>query len=180
MGYETETKVLGVDKEAVAKALKSIGASKVLDTRYSVDWFRVKGVKEGEDLWYLRIRRKSNGPAEVTWKGKSDKLGVSRKHKEINFSIAEPDELAALFAELGLELYAHQDKDRISWTYKDWRFDLDQYPGMDAYLEIEGISETHIQEAIQMLNLNDHETSAEGERVLIQKKYGLDWYSMRF
>ena len=81
---------------------------------------------------------------------------------------------------MGLERYAHQEKYRISWLYKRWRFDLDQYPGMPAYLEIEGYSGKHIRQALELLGLSGHKTSSEGERILIQKEYGLNWYDMRF
>lgn len=116
----------------------------------------------------------------MTWKGKSDKLGISRKHREINFYIQEPDKLSELFEAIGLEQYARQEKYRTSWTYQDWRFDLDEYPGMPPYLEIEGSSEESIQDAVITLELTGHQTSQEGERMLIQKEYNLDWYNMSF
>ena len=62
----------------------------------------------------------------------------------------------------------------------DWQFDLDQYPNMPAYLEIEGKHEEHIQEILKKLGLEGHEYSLEGERILIEKKYGLNWNEMRF
>ncbi len=92
----------------------------------------------------------------------------------------EPEKLSDLFEELGLEKYAHQEKDRVSFTLKDWQFDIDQYPKMSAYMEIEGKSEEHIHEALKLLHLENNKTSAQGERILIQETYGLDWYNMRF
>lgn len=178
--HEVETKILNVDEGKIISKLAELGARKVLDTKLSVNWFWPKGSKEGQTGWYLRIRTYSNGESEVTWKGKSEVLGASRKHKEINFLISEPKKLTDLFVELGLEKYAYQEKYRKSWVKEDWRFDFDQYPEMPAYLEIEGRDEEHIQRAIVLLDLQGNKTSAEGERVLIQKEYGLDWYDMRF
>src|SRR3989338_9735025 len=106
MAHEIETKVLDIDSEEIKKRLLSLGAKKIQNTRLIVDWYRPKGIKEGEDPWFLRIRSNSAGEREVTWKAKSDILGTARKHKEINFKIAEPTKLADLFAELGLEQYA--------------------------------------------------------------------------
>jgi adenylate cyclase class 2 len=180
MAHEIETKVLDIDASNIKNALNSLGAKKIQETRLVVDWFRIKGVKEGEDPWFLRIRSNSEGKYEVTWKAKSDIIGKVRKHKEINFNIQEPEKLGDLFEELGLEKYAHQEKDRTSFSYKDWQFDIDQYPKMPAYLEIEGISEEHVKEAIDLLGLGDNPTWAKGERILIQDTYGLDWYDMRF
>ena len=180
MSHEIETKVLDIDSDAIQKKLVSLGAKKTQSTRLVVDWYRLKGVVEGEDPWFLRIRSYSDGRHEVTWKAKSDILGTARKHKEINFLIEDHKNLADLFEEIGLERYAHQEKDRLSFALKDWSFDIDQYPRMPAYLEIEGNSEEHVNEAVQLLGLKDHDTWAKGERILIQDTYKLDWYDMRF
>lgn len=180
MPHEIETKVLDIDTEEIKTKLERFGAEKILETRLSVDWYRTRGTKEGEDPWFLRIRSTAEGIHEVTWKAKSDILGTARKHKEINLTIGDPVKLSQIFLEIGLEKYAHQEKDRASFQYKDWRFDMDKYPGMPAYLEIEGVSEEHVKEAIALLGIEKNRTWAEGERTLIQKIYGLDWYQMKF
>ncbi len=180
MPHEIETKVLDIEVPATVNKLAKLGAKKIKATRLAVTWYRFSGVKEGEDPWFLRIRSNSEGVNEVTWKAKSDVLGVARRHKEINFNIAEPEKLADLFLELGLEAYAYQEKDRTSFVLKDWQFDLDEYPNMPAFLEIEGISEVHVKEAITLLGLEKNKTWAKGERILIQEVYGLDWYAMKF
>ncbi|MCF7834284.1 MAG: CYTH domain-containing protein [Candidatus Pacebacteria bacterium] len=180
MAYEIETKVLDIDSLDIKQKLIDLGAKKIQETRLVVDWYRILGIKEGEDPWFLRIRSNSSGGHEVTWKAKSDILGVARKHKEINFEINEPEKLADLFEELGLEKYGHQEKDRTSFVYKDWQFDIDQYPKMPAFLEIEGKSEESVREAMKILGIEKNPTWAKGERILIQDTYGLDWYDMRF
>lgn len=180
MPHEIETKVLDIDAEEIKMKVIALGAEKTQETRLIVHWYRFKGVKEGEDPWFLRIRSNSEGKHEVTWKAKSDILGTVRKHKEINFNIAEPEKLADLFEELGLEKYAEQEKDRTTFNLKDWTFDIDQYPNMPAYMEIEGNSNEHVEEAMKLLGVEGHKTWAKGERILIQDTYGLDWYKMVF
>jgi adenylate cyclase, class 2 len=180
---EIETKVLEIDKEELIRTFESLGAQKVSDTKLIAEWYQPKGFvreKENTVAWYLRIRGNEDGYTEVTWKGKSDVLGVSRKHKEINLKVEDREKIRDLFKEIGLEPCAYQEKFRTSWHYKDWQFDLDQYPDMPAYLEIEGNSEEHIRQAIKLLKLEEYQTSSEGERVLIQEKYNLNWYDMRF
>jgi len=180
MAHEIETKVLDINSEEVERGLLALGAKKTKETRLIVDWYRPIGTKEGEDPWFLRVRSNSDGVSEVTWKAKSDIIGKVRKHKEINFHIPEPEKLGDMFEEIGLEKYAHQEKDRRSFQYMDWVFEVDLYPGMPAFLEIEGKSEEHIKEAMQLLNIGDNRTWTDGERTLIQDIYGLDWYDMRF
>lgn len=180
MAHEIETKVLDIDSYRIQKELLNLGAKKTKETKLVVDWYRPKGTREGEDLWFLRIRSNSEGINEVTWKAKSDILGKVRKHKEINFNVPEPEKLEDLFEELGLEKYAHQEKKRVSFEYKDWIFEIDDYPGMPAFLEIEGNSEEHIKEAMQLLDIENNRTWTDGERTLIQDVFSLDWYDMKF
>ncbi|MFA6314831.1 MAG: CYTH domain-containing protein [Candidatus Paceibacterota bacterium] len=180
MAIEIETKVLDIDKDQVIRLLISLKAKKIQETTLTVDWYRPIGTKEGEDLWFLRIRSNSEGRHEVTWKAKSKIRSGVRKHKEINFNIDSPEQLSDLFQEIGLEKYAHQEKIRISFLLNDWRFDIDQYPGMPAFVEIEGPSEPSIKKAMKLLKMENNKTWAKGERILIQDIYNLDWYDMKF
>ncbi|OGI58298.1 hypothetical protein A3C60_02195 [Candidatus Nomurabacteria bacterium RIFCSPHIGHO2_02_FULL_37_45] len=179
--HEIETKVLEVDKEEIKRKLNLLGAKEIQNTRLIVDWYGPKGLThDGDDPWYLRIRTTSDGKNEVSYKSLPQITGNTRHSDEINLNISDALTLGKLFENIGMENYAHQEKDRISFILKDWNFDLDQYPGMPAYLEIEGKSHEHVQEAIKLLNLENHKSIGEGERVLIKKEYRLDWCNMYF
>ena len=177
---EIETKVLEVNIEEVKKKLKSLGAKEIQNTRLVIDWYCPKGTKQGEHPWYLRVRKASNGKNEISWKSLPKITDNTRHSDEINVNINDAALAGELLENIGLENYAHQEKDRISFSYKDWNFDLDQYPGMPAYLEIEGKIHEHVQEAIKLLNLENHKSVGEGERILIEQEYKLNWSNMRF
>ena len=85
-----------------------------------------------------------------------------------------------MFDELDLEKYGHQEKERVSWKLQNVQFDLDIYPNMLPFLEIEAGSEEEINEIIQKLDLKNNQTWNDGERTLIKEKYNLDWFNMRF
>lgn len=181
MTHEIETKVLDIEKDKIISKLQNLKAKENgSKTKLCVTWFRKIGVKEGEDDWFLRIRSYNDDRHEVTWKAKSEIIGQVRKHKEINFLIEEPEKLSDLFEEIGLEKYAHQEKFRTSFILDDWQFDIDEYPKMPAFIEIEGKSEDHIKEAMEMLEIKNNKTWTDGERTLIQNVYKLDWYNMSF
>ncbi len=177
---EIEVKILEVDSVRVAEKLQALGAQLLQDTKLAVDWYRPCGARDAVVQWVLRIRSYSNGGAEATWKSKTEIVGITKQVREINVSVADPQAMAELFEAIGLEKYAHQEKFRKSWKLQGWRFDLDQYPNMPAYLEIEGTDEYHIKEAIKLLALEKYKTTAEGERIVIQQNYGLDWFNMTF
>lgn len=179
--HEIETKVLDVNKEEIVQKLKSLGAKEIQNVRLIVDWYGPTGLTHsGDDPWYLRVRSTGEGKNEVSFKSLPKITGNTRHSDEVNINVSDAELAGKLLENIGLENYAHQEKDRTSFALKDWNFDLDQYPGMPAYLEIEGKTHEHVQEAIKLLNLENHGSVGEGERVLIKEKYGLNWFDMRF
>ncbi len=85
-----------------------------------------------------------------------------------------------LFESIGIVPYAHQEKKRVSWSLGEVQFDLDTYPDMLPYLEIEAGSEEEINSLIEKLDLKGHDTWNDGERTLIEGKYKLNWSDMWF
>ena len=177
---EIETKILEVDKEEIKKKMKLLSAEEIKNTRLFVDWYCPKGAEESGHPWYLRVRKTTDGKSEISWKSLEKFIGNTRQSEEINIDVSDFEKAKSLLEAVGLLHYAHQEKDRITFVYKDWNFDLDQYPGMPAYLEIEGNSEEHVGEAIKLLDLQNHEALSQGETKLIREKYKLDWNNMSF
>lgn len=177
---EIETKILDVDKNAIESVLREKGAQQIGETRLYVDWYQTPGTIEGQEAWYLRIRNSFDGGYELTWKGKHVEVAGSREVKEIHFHLPDHEKMRELLTVFGLETYAHQEKDRSSWRLGDWRFDIDTYPGVPTFVEIEGTSGEHIDEAARMLGVTDHERWNDGERTLMEKKHSIDWKAMYF
>jgi len=178
--HEIETKILEIDPEEIKKKLEELGAEKVQDVMLRVDWFSLPQFLEQGHRWYLRLRSYSSGKNEITWKGKPEFTDAIRKVEEINVLVDDFDKTKNLFESLGLVCYAHQDKKRVSWKIGDVQFDMDTYPGVPTYLEIEAGSEKEIKDMIKKMDLQKFELYSQGERSLIQEKYKLDWQNMRF
>lgn len=180
MNDESEIKILEVNPEVILATMEKIGAQKILETRLHVDWFCPKGVKEGEEPWQLLLNSNAEGMAEVVWKGKTEIIGMARRMHEIFFIASDGASVKSLFTEFGLKRYAHQEKDRISWLKDGWRFNLDRFPQIPPYLEIEGRDESHIKEAIRLLGLQDYKHTSDSERVVIQMTYHNNWHDISF
>jgi len=178
--HEIETKVLEVNEEKITKKLAELGAEKTQGGMLKVDWFSFPETPKDKQPWYLRVRSYSNGKVEVTWKGPYKIVGNSHQNKEINLMVGDHEKMKELFESIGLIDYAHQEKKRTSWRLGDVQFDLDIYPNMIPFLEIEAGSEEEINKIISELDLESHETWNDGERTLIEQKYKLNWSDMRF
>ncbi len=178
--HEIETKILEINTGKVLEKLKNLGANQTQDVRLFVDWYCPKNALDTTHPWYLRVRKTSDGKAEISWKSLETIVGNTRQSQEINIDVSDFENAKSLLEAVGFVHYAHQEKDRISFSFESWNFDLDQYPGMPAYLEIEGNSEEHVGHAIKLLELENHEALSQGETKLIRERYGLDWNNMRF
>lgn len=177
---EIETKVLEIDRVLVAQKLRALGASEVQNVRLIVDWYSPADILGDTHPWYLRVRSFGEEKAEISWKSLPKIIGNTRHSEEITVPVSDFETAKSILDALGFKNYAHQEKDRLSFVYKAWNFDIDQYPGMPCYLEIEGNSHEHVNEAIRLLGLETHESISEGERKLIEEKYKLHWSDMRF
>lgn len=178
--HEIETKILEVNAKDISEKLTDLGAEKIQDVMLTVDWFSLPGLEKENHPWFLRVRSYSTGKIEITWKGKQNTESTMHHVKEINLLVDNHEKAKILFEEIGLICYAHQEKERASWKLDGVQFDLDTYPKMSPYLEIEAGSEKEIAEMIKKLNLEKYEAWNDGERTLIEGKYKLDWYNMRF
>lgn len=177
---EIETKVLEINKEEIIKKLEDLGAEKIQDVLLKVDWFSPAELEKENHPSYLRLRSYSSGKVEVTWKGKMQISDGARQVDEVNVLVDGYENTKLLFEALGYVCYAHQEKKRMSWKLGSVQFDMDTYPNVPTFLEIEANSGEEIKKMIQKLNLEKFETWNEGERTLIENKYKLKWLDMRF
>ena len=178
--HEIETKILEIDPKGIEEKLNKMGAEKIQDVMLKVDWFSPLALVKENRPSYLRLRSYSSGKVEVTWKGKKEMLGTVRKTEEVNVLVDSYEKTRMLFEALGYMCYAHQEKKRVSWRLGNVQFDMDTYPHVPTYLEIEASSEKEITDMIKKLDLEKFETCNDGERILIIEKYKADWHDMHF
>lgn len=177
---ETELSILEIDKPRIIAKLKNFGAKQTQKELLKVYWYCNIGDNPEDLPWFLRVRSYSDKKFEVTWKSHSKRDSHSRTHKEINFEVTNIQVIRDFFEGIGMELYAYQEKERVSFELDEWKFDIDTYPGIPTYIEIEGLNSKHIQQAIKKLNLEDNPIWNQGERLLIDKYYSKNWYDLKF
>src|SRR3989344_1939853 len=180
MEFEVITKVLEVNRDDIIAKMDNLGAQKIYEGRVLLDYFRNEASKIGEEQKFLYLKSYEEGLGEITWNGAHEIVGVSRKRHEISFVVGDTEKAAELLTELRYERYAHQEKNRISWVYDAWRFNLEEYPEVPSYLKIKGHSDEHVREAVVQLGLGGHKITSDLDRVIIEFTYHRDWYNLRF
>lgn len=155
---EIEVKFLNIDPEDIQQKLEQIGASKVGE--YFQKWrvFDYPDWRLDKQGAWLRLRDEGDGRISLSWKqrlGMSDKKGANDTGmEEIEVGLDNFDKMVLMIQRLGFVEKHYAEKKRIRWKKDDTEFDIDFYPELEPYLEIETTSWEKIDEATAWLGLN--------------------------
>ena len=145
---EHEIKILRVDPAAVTAALEAMGARKVFDAERTITHFdtadrafarmdtQIKVTQEGSVKLTVTARATSDSPEE-----RKTKVG---------------ENIASLLELLNLHAIAEVKAHRISYELSEVDFDIDLFPGIPPFLEIDA-SEAGLGPLIGRLGLEGHE-----------------------
>lgn len=144
LGVDSFSELLSND---VSIILEKILSSKLLLTE-------IKKFEINPNKW-VRLR-KSNDKVELTVKHIYDKNNDKiQKVKEFEIQVSDLEETNKLLEELGLVRRNYQVKIRYSYVYKSAEIELDIWPNLEPYMEIECDDEKVIDEIITLLEFND-------------------------
>lgn len=166
---EREIKFLDIDVADLEKKLQAIGAQKQYDEVFE-EWIFVKAewkTKRG------RVRvRKGNGKVELAYKETTK--GTGQGNIEIEFGITDAKKAKAFIEKMGLENIRHQQKRRLHYIFKGVEIDIDFWPMIPAYVEIEGENLEQLEAVATQLGF-DLTKKVELDAVQIYKDiYGID------
>lgn len=84
----------------------------------------------------------------------------------------------AILEQLGFSFRNYQEKKRTTYVLDNTEIDIDSWPLIPPYLEIEGESDEQINKIVQKLELSDKEMVS-CNTAEVYKKYGIDIYQFR-
>lgn len=175
---EIEVRFLGIDKDALIATLRSLGAEDLgedlLDERiiYDRELTWRDGVKK-----ILRLRTQK-GKTTLTYKHRTEMTAEGTE--EIEFEIPDPTAAEALLERLGYDMYRAQQKKRHSFHLGEVIVDIDTWPKIPTYVELEGPHVEALQEAAGLLGLDWENVELRNPRTIIEDDYGIPVGNMRW
>lgn len=175
---EIERKILGINKVKLVEKLAAFGAQKIFAGMVRVKYFDTadRKIKSRNDL--LRVRefceRGRTKFSEVVYKKFKGIRQGCKYVEETEVKIDGPKSfrlLCELFALLGFSQTASYEKRRELYKKGKIFFEIDTYPKIPTFLEIEAPGPADIENAIMLLGLQHHEQTAESISALIRRKY---------
>ncbi len=165
MNTEYEVRILEVDKDNFIKKIEKLGAKKegsLFQRRYVYDF---NPVIKGK--W---IRLRTNG-IETTITIKNIVSPLIDGTKEIEVKVSDFDKCNLILNELGYKARSYQENKRVRYILDGVEIDIDTWPMLPTYVEIEGKNEEDVMAMIRKLGYNDTDiTTIDVDN--IYKKYG--------
>lgn len=148
---EIEIKFLEINVEDVKKRLIECGAEDLGDDLISETVFYDKNMDWPKENKFVRIRSTKNG-SKLTYKH-SDETTIDGT-VEIEFGIDNVGKTKSFLEVLGLVDFREQEKKRHSFRFGEVMADIDTWPGIPTYLELEGPSEEALKSASDALGFD--------------------------
>ncbi len=145
MTPEIECRFLEIDKEALVAKLLELGATDKGEVMLEEVIIYGPNNAWKTEPRFIRIRKKGE-KTELTYKEhRSQELGGAY---EIEYGIDSLEKASAFFEAIGMPPFRRQQKRRHSLKLDDVTFDIDTWPTVPPYVEVEGPSELALKEAI--------------------------------
>jgi adenylate cyclase class 2 len=175
---EVEVRFLEVDKDKLMRRLNEVGAQdkgeKLFDERIIYDK-ELTWRDGGEQV--LRLRT-VDGETELAYKKRIEMTADGIE--EIEFIVSDVKAAEALLERLGYTGYRYQQKKRHQFELDGVSIDIDTWPQIPTYVELEGLTEEDLKSVAKKLNLDWKDVVMESPRDIIEKKYNIPVGNMKW
>ncbi|MFF5207880.1 class IV adenylate cyclase [Streptosporangium sp. NPDC000396] len=168
MPTEYEAKVLDVDPGRTADLITSLGGRPTADTRLMRRY--VYDIVTGDMNRWIRLR---DTGAEITLTVKEiidDGIDGTR---ETEVTVLDFETTNELLGKLGFTSKSYQENRRTSFTLDGAELEIDEWPGIPPYLEIEAGSRDHVIGVARRLGYDESQLTGENT-IKVYARYGID------
>ncbi|MBR3281580.1 MAG: CYTH domain-containing protein [Clostridia bacterium] len=168
MHIEFEERILEVDKDKMISKLESLGAIKKgewFQKRYVYDFNPVR-----ENEW---IRLRTNGEV-ATLAYKNVEKNTVDGTKELEVEVSDFEETNELLNVLGYKAKGYQENKRVRYMLNGVEIDIDSWPMIPTYMEIEAESEEKVKEIEKLLEVDESKITALNCEDIYIQIYGIN------
>jgi len=175
METEYEVKILDINIEDIQNKLKKIKATKIAERSMKRLVYDIKLDKTEHLGKWIRLR--DNGKKITLTIKEIVHKGIDGT-KETEIEVSDFEKTDQFIRLLGFEPQAYQENKRISYKLGNIEFEIDSWPKIPPYLEIEGKSIQEVEKAIKLLGFKPEDATSIGVTD-VYEKYGLDIHEFK-
>ncbi len=170
MQKEIETRFLDVDKDQLVQKLASLGAVDKGEEKLEEIIFHATDLSWVGKRKFVRLR-KTKGKIVLTYKENAGQTVDSAQ--EIELEVSDLETCSEFLSKLGLSPMRRLEKYRHTFELDGVTIDIDSWPQIPPYVEIEGPSVESLKHVCGTLDM-DWEKRFDGDAREVFRKYGYD------
>jgi adenylate cyclase class 2 len=169
---EIEVRFLDIDQDALTETLLHLGAEKVREGLLKEAIFYDADLKWKEENRFLRVRSdEGTGVTTITYKHNLENTADGTEEVEITCNSF--DTTCLLFQKIGLQLFRKQEKLRSSYHLDSCSIEIDTWPSIPTYVEIEAPSITALEAVAGRLELSMENANTHNAAWVIENVYNV-------
>lgn len=156
MHQEHEVKILNIDVADITRKLKKIGAKKLGDYFYRSCSFDYDGFPLDKQASWVRLRDEGK-KIMLAYKrrlGVKSSKGDDDGMEQVEVEVGDFEMTKHFLLKIGMIIKFEQEKKRSRWKKGHVEFDIDTWPKLKPYLEIEGKDETTVEKYVDSLGFD--------------------------
>lgn len=165
---EYEARVLEVNKDELEKKLKSLGAEKIADFNYRR---RVYDFNPRSDGKWIRLRTDGNKTTLTLKEIKSKEIDGTIENE---IEVSDFDATDIILNKLGYKAHTYQENKRTRYLLDGVEIDIDTWPYIPTYVEIEGKSTKQVKEMIKKLGFDQNKVTSIDVQEVFKQFYNID------
>lgn len=174
---EIEVRFLEIDTKAIVEKLQSLGAKDLgEDFLEEIIFYDQAGNWQYKDKKFARLRKTKEGTFMAF---KDQSVETATGTEEIEFKVDDFEKAKVFLEAVGLVAFRDQQKKRHTLKLGEVIVDIDTWPKVPTYLELEGPSEKALKEAATKLGLDWAKVVFEAPRFIIEKRYNIPMSKLR-
>lgn len=171
MQHEYEAKFLNIEEDKVKSLLKKLGA-KLIKPKQLLRRAIFENDITGSSHSWVRLRDEGD-KTTLTLKQVADASSIHGT-REIELRVDGFEKTSQFLEGIGLIKKRYQENYREEWQLGDIIFDLDTWPDMPPFLEIEGPDEATIKDIVRKLGLDYSQAKFGSIDSIYLEEYGRD------
>ncbi len=170
MEREIETRFLEIDKDALIQKLVELGAVDCGEERLDETIFHAADGSWVGKRKFVRLRKSKN---KITLAYKENREQTIDSTREIEFEVSDTAKCSEFLEKLGLGAMRTVEKYRHTFTFGDVTLDIDTWPKIPPYVEIEGPTVGRVKEVGEKLEF-DCNKRFDGDARQVFRSYDYD------
>lgn len=171
MPVEHEAKILDIDPDAAEKLILDAGGQRLGEKfmrRYVYD------ITPGDDSKWIRLRDTGTETTMTVKQISSDAIDGTR---EVEVAVDDFATTNVLLGMLGFEPKSYQETKRVSFLLDGAQVEIDTWPRIPPYLEIEAGSKAEVVRVAALLGYAEEQLTGENT-IKVYARYGIDLASI--